>query len=147
MRPLNTIIFIDDNRGDNVYHRIILEELGISAKAEMFQLAENALAYIRSQPPNSVDLIFLDINMPRMNGFEFLDEYQKINSNLKARAVIVMLTTSCNPADEARARQYRDVKGFLSKPLTEEILQGIIQEHFSDEQHTATGEISAKQTD
>ena len=65
-------------------------------------------------------LILLDINMPIMDGFEFLEEYSKLDSNLKASTVVVMLTTSLHPRDLERADTFPDLKAYINKPLTKE---------------------------
>ena len=77
------------------------------------------------------DLIFLDINMPVMNGWEFLDEYQKLSKEQKAKMVLVMLTTSINPDDYEKSKQYPDVAGFRNKPLSTDLIKDIMHQHFN----------------
>lgn len=129
MSALKTIMLIDDNRGDNFYHRLIIEEAGIADRIETFEYAEKALAYLQQASARAVELIFLDINMPRMDGFQFLEDYKKLNNHQRAK-VIIMLTTSLNPLDETRARAFPEIKGFRNKPLTEEMLTEIVGNYF-----------------
>jgi CheY-like chemotaxis protein len=75
------------------------------------------------------DLIFLDINMPGMNGWEFLDEYNKIMDPTKNSLVVTMLTTSDNPDDKARAKDWKFVSDFITKPLTKEMMEKILAAH------------------
>jgi response regulator RpfG family c-di-GMP phosphodiesterase len=76
------------------------------------------------------DIIFLDINTPRMNGFEFLEEYKKLHESLKSKVLIIMLTTSVNPEDRKRAMSFKEVNEFLFKPLSIELIREIIERHF-----------------
>jgi len=130
-KKLNCILLIDDNDADNHYHQIIIEQMNIT---ESIQIAENgleALAFLKKENQVAPELIFLDINMPKMNGWEFLEEYKNLDAKQKAEIVIVMLTTSANPDDIKRAETIAEVNGFKVKPLTEEMLNEILDKHFS----------------
>ena len=96
-KQLNCVLLIDDNDDDNFYHRIILNETGVTRHIEVAETGYQALNFLRKvqQIP---ELIFLDINMPKMNGWEFLEHYRKLSLEQKNEAVIIMLTTSLNPA-------------------------------------------------
>jgi CheY-like chemotaxis protein len=73
------------------------------------------------------DLILLDINMPIMNGFEFLDEYEKLPAEEKGHHLIVMLTTSMLEVDKERAAKFGVLSEYIAKPLTEVQLARVIQ--------------------
>lgn len=134
---LNCLMVIDDDGPTNFINNIIIEEACCTNHLEIVDSGIKALRYLRKsyeveQQQNSLvqpDLIFLDINMPCMNGWEFLDEYKKINNNLFKKPVIIMLTTSINPDDKQRAESIPEVAGFENKPLTEEMIQRIIKTH------------------
>lgn len=126
MTQLNTILLVDDNKADNFFHKIILQKAGFSGNVLEFFYAEQALDFLKANT-TEVELILLDINMPRMNGFEFLEAYDQLSTNQKAKAVVIMLTTSLNPADKSRAVNFSDVKGFFNKPLTLENVKVLIE--------------------
>jgi CheY-like chemotaxis protein len=80
------------------------------------------------------ELILLDINMPVMNGFEFLRAFREMaDANNIPPPVIIILTTSTNVRDFDQLKDYEEVEVYLSKPLTEENLQFIIDTHFTQE--------------
>lgn len=88
-----------------------------------------ALDYLE-QAEHGPDLIFLDINMPRMNGWEFLDRYRNLDPNHKAKVIIIMLTTSLNPADVFRSSHIPEISEFETKPLTQKKLETILTTFF-----------------
>ena len=125
-QPLNEILLIDDDRSTNFLHQLILERAGICEKIEVKSSATQALEYLKRIEENGVkppDLIFLDLNMPIKNGWEFLEDFQALHL---AKPPIVILSTSMNPADHRRAVEEEVVRGFWQKPLSEETLQEVI---------------------
>ncbi|MCA9917122.1 MAG: response regulator [Anaerolineales bacterium] len=128
MTDLNTILLIDDNKADNFFHKVVLKKAGFSGDVLEMTYAEQALSLLETQT-TAVELIFLDINMPRMNGFEFLEAYDKLADEKRAKAIVIMLTTSLNPADRTRATTFMDVKGFCSKPLTVENVKILLEDY------------------
>ena len=68
--------------------------------------------------------------MPGMNGWEFLEAYSQLSDQQRGHIVVMMLTTSLNPDDKLRADNYQGVNGFLSKPLTKDLLKEILETHF-----------------
>lgn len=131
MPTLDLVWLIDDNEADNYYHQVIIKRSGIARRIRVFQYAEEALEALAAGDEVS-DMVFLDINMPRMNGFEFLEAYEKLNFHGKRSVVVVMLTTSVNPSDEDKASGYPDVREFCSKPLTVEALHQVVKRYFPD---------------
>ena len=129
-RKLNTIMLIDDSEADNFIHQHVLEEMEIADSIVVMDAADRALEYLKEMGNSAIDLIFLDINMPRMNGFEFLEEYNVLNLSNKETIIVVMLTTSVAPEDMTKAEQLK-AANYLPKPLTSESTMKIIEEYFS----------------
>ncbi len=137
MKKVNCILLIDDNHADNVYHSIIIRKAGICNHIKVAENGREGIDYIikcadsnHSNDFPKPELIYLDINMPGMNGFEFLEEYEKLDHDLKSKIVIVMLSTSLNPDDEKTARDNKEVAEFKNKPLTIEMLQDTVERYF-----------------
>jgi CheY-like chemotaxis protein len=128
-KQLNCVLLIDDNDDDNFYHELVLRETGITKQIHVSETALKALKFLETTS-TVPELIFLDINMPRLNGWEFLDRYRELDTEKKAAVVIIMLTTSVNPADKKRADTIPEVNSFESKPLTHEMVNNIIKKFF-----------------
>jgi CheY-like chemotaxis protein len=144
-QKLNCILVIDDDEPTNFFSRIILEEADCCNHIKTVQSGQEALDYLaQSEKPGadpnlypSPDLIFLDINMPAMNGWEFLDEYRKLNIAPQHKIIMVMLTTSLFPEDKAKAGRSPEISGFENKPLTQDKLERILKTYFVDRQQRA----------
>lgn len=131
-KKLNCILLVDDDNDDNFYHEIIIKEMDIVNKIDTAKNGIEAMAYLENETINPPDLIFLDLNMPKMNGWEFLEAYKNLSMAQKAKVLIIILTTSANPDDIKRAKEIQDVTGFESKPLSKEFLTEILERHFQD---------------
>lgn len=125
---IGTLMIIDDSEVDQMLCRRLVKRSGLVDNVIGFLSAEDALEYLRSQTLPAADAILLDINMPKMDGFEFLDAATRELGARFARIVIMMLTTSLNPYDQERARQYPVVKDYCNKPLLLEYLERLADE-------------------
>ncbi len=117
-----TCLLIDDNYIDNFVTRKILESGNFAEKIIVQQSPQDALTALQ-QGLVKPDVIFLDIRMPAMTGFEFLEEYDKLDLNLENPVKIFMLSSSLDPTDMHNSRNSRHVAQFIHKPLTYEALE------------------------
>ena len=124
-------MLIDDNADDNFFHEREIKKNDLGHIIITKNLGIKALEYLKLKEEPHADLIFLDINMPGMNGWEFLKEYNQLDKVLQSRAIIIILTTSENARDVARANTYSFVTDYITKPLTREIMGDIIKKYFS----------------
>ena len=126
-------MLVDDNPDDNFFHERVIKKNNIAEIVVAQQTGRDALEYLKMEKENEnlhPDLIFLDINMPGMNGWEFLEEYGKLDEKFKSRAVVIMLTTSENPDDKLKAEAMNAASEFKTKPLTKEMLDEIMEKYF-----------------
>jgi len=137
-QKLNCVLLIDDDEPTNFLNNMFIEETNCSKHIEVAQSAKDALEYLASsqQSENSnepfPELIFLDINMPSMDGWEFLEKYKELKKENSAQIIIIMLTTSLNPDDVLRAYQMPEISGFENKPLTTEKIDRIVKKYFGN---------------
>ncbi len=132
---LNCILLIDDDEPTNFLNELVIKQVDCAEKTVAVQSGQAALDFLKERINGGYPqpaLIFLDINMPVMNGWEFLEEYKKLDSDQKAKMVMVMLTTSLNPDDKDKADTIDAIDDFVSKPLTAEIVNEILNKHFAD---------------
>lgn len=129
-KKLNSILLVDDDPDDNYYHQIIINKMNMVNQIDIAVNGIEAIAYLKNENHIPPDILFLDLNMPKMNGWEFLEQYKSFSAEKKAKVLIVILTTSANPDDIKRAKEIEDVTGFETKPLTQELLTEILEQHF-----------------
>ncbi|GAB2772106.1 CheY-like chemotaxis protein [Hymenobacter luteus] len=133
MNKLSSILLVDDDKTTNFLNELMLKKMDVADRLLVALNGREALEMLRehcaSGTPTCPVLIFLDINMPVMNGFEFLDSYSQLPWMQHQTTIIVMLTTSLHSRDLHRAEQL-PVAGFVSKPLTAEKVEAILRQHF-----------------
>lgn len=135
-RPYDLVLSVDDNAIDRYICGTIVKKFNFAKRVIEFGMASKALEYLRENahlPENIPQIIFLDINMPGMNGFEFLEEASKLSVVIKNTCCIVMLTSSLNPDDKERATLSPIVKDYVNKPLNRAKLdevEAIFNDHF-----------------
>lgn len=131
MKRVSRILLIDDSESDNFIHTRRLTKMGVAGEVVTKTNGQEALDYIGGKG-GLPELIFLDINMPVMDGWTFLDNLRIIDSDRrKGTVVVAMLTSSLTNNDENRAESYDDVideKG--SKPLTVKFVEGLMEKYY-----------------
>lgn len=135
--PLDLILLVDDDETTNYVNKRLLTRLKVAREVKIMTNGEEAMAYLQritdgtGEPEEVIpDLIFLDIKMPVMDGFSFLEAYEKANLRGKNQVVILMLTSSASFYDLERLKQYQKVKKHISKALTEGDVRDLLQEFF-----------------
>lgn len=126
-------MLVDDNPDDNFFHERVIRNNQFSDCVIPMESAMEALDYLKGnmekQSPR-IDIILLDINMPGMNGWEFLEEYDKLDKKLKAGVIVVMLTTSESQEDKEKLLKLGFTTEFKTKPLTKEMMEEILEKYF-----------------
>jgi CheY-like chemotaxis protein len=130
MSHFQTILLIDDDSISNfITEKLILRE-DFAQQVISFLSAEAALTYLKNQQQQQLpapDIIFLDLNMPEMDGWEFMNEFKKFPPEFTAPSRVFMLSSAVDSKDIVQARTMEEIEDFISKPLTKEDM-GVIRE-------------------
>jgi len=128
MATYQSVMLVDDNEIDNIINEKIIESSSFAENILVFQTGQEALDYLREHQEdasNLPEIVFLDINMPIMDGFQFLEEFESFSEEVLKKCKIIMLSSSISPKDIDRAASSRYVKKYLNKPLNARYLQAI----------------------
>jgi len=124
---LETILFIDDDLITLMLCKMVISKASFSKEIATAKNGEDALKYFdtikTTQSINKPQLIFLDLNMPVMNGWEFLDSFNTEKYSEFHETKIIILSSTIDPADLERSKKYPSVIEFLSKPISKEMLE------------------------
>lgn len=130
---MRRVVLIDDDQVSNFVCESIIKSDGFADEVDSFEWAQDALEFLQrssvDDPDNFPDLIFLDINMPGMDGWAFIQEYRKLPEHVTGKCSLFMLSSAVDRKDIICAKSHEEVKDFFSKPLSPEIL-AIIREEF-----------------
>jgi len=139
-QKLNCILLIDDDLATNFINKRIIQKADISEHIQVALNGKEAIDYLCKKGNFESDtnefpqpqLILLDINMPVMDGWEFIEAYKKLDTVNKEEITIVMLSSSFNPADKAKAESIEQISDFKQKPMSKEALLEIIATYFPE---------------
>ncbi|MEQ9306119.1 MAG: response regulator [Marinoscillum sp.] len=129
MKKLDCILLVDDDEDCNFFHSRLIKKMDCASRIEVKYDGQAALKFLKSNKDFAVDLILLDINMPVMDGWNFLEEYDLLEDQKKSNAVI-MVSSSLNPDDRKRASSKGVVSDFATKYLNEQSMLKILNTHF-----------------
>ncbi len=123
MDKYKKILLVDDDETSNFLNELLIKGMDIVEEVSIASNGQEALNYLENESGSFPQLIFLDLNMPVMDGFEFLEAFEKTQTT---KVPVFILTSSNNFKDYERAKQF-DVAGYLIKPLTEEKIKGVLK--------------------
>lgn len=134
MAKINKVLIIDDDEINNFVCYKVINKNGFADQVKTLLSGEEGLAYLREMrdkgPGQIPDLILLDINMPIMNGWDFLHEYENMLPEFDKHPILLMLSSSVYEEDIEKANEHHEVQDYITKPLNKEVLDSIYEKHF-----------------
>ena len=130
MEKLSSVLLVDDDTTNNFLNELLFQQLNVTDRLLTAEDGARALDILENTAgPNEPALILLDVNMPGMGGIEFLEAYRRLPQAQRGATVIIMLTTTMDARDLSRLEEL-NIAGLVSKPLTKEKIDSILQLHF-----------------
>jgi CheY-like chemotaxis protein len=126
---ITLIMLIDDTREDLYINNRMIEKYGVNHKVTQFSMGTDAMEFLRENKENIdiiPDIIFLDIHMPQMNGFEFLVAYEDLPDAVKAKSKVYILSSTFDTEDIEKANSNPYVAHFYEKPLTKPVVELVV---------------------
>lgn len=127
-RDVDHILVVDDEDDCNFVTRLVLKKAGYTGRITCFTVAEEALDHMRGRD-DLPDLMFVDINMPRVNGFQFMETCENEGLLPNGLTSVVMFSSSNRPADLERALSFRSVQGYVEKALSVDSFERVLNDH------------------
>ena len=130
MQMFNNVLLIDDDAVSNAFNTILINTTKFAANVKSYLNARDAINYlknlIKTNHPAFSDIIFLDITMPEMDGWEFLEELNKFPEFILKDCKVIFLTSSIDEEDIEKSKSYKIVHDFISKLITEDDLEELL---------------------
>lgn len=129
MTRVRKFILVDDDAFNNKISAIAIKRVFGETDTRVFEVPEEGLAFIEKEyTKNPVPaILFLDINMPTLTGWEFLEEYEKFSDEIKKNISVYILSSSVDQRDIDKAKENKYIKGFVSKPLRTESVRSVME--------------------
>lgn len=119
------ILALEDSSSDLFFLRRSLQKVLPESRLHEFVYAEDAIRFLKSPERPHLDLLLVDINMPRMTGFEFADAYLELYPELRGNAPVYIVSSSLDPSDQALAKAHPAISGYVEKPITPDRIKAI----------------------
>ena len=130
-KRIDCILLIDDNADDNIYNQIIIEKMNITDNIKVAENGIEALDYLEKDQKRP-DLILLDINMPKMNGWEFLEIYRAYCGENNLSSNVIVLASSLSKEDQQKLENIPVIASHNIKPLTKQMLEEITSQYLKN---------------
>ncbi|MBU2976010.1 MULTISPECIES: response regulator [Zobellia] len=127
---IKSIVLVDDNNATNFIHETYLRRVNCAERVYSFTMGKKALEHLMNSKVFP-ELIFVDINMPTMDAWEFMELYKELDVALKINTRVILLTTSIIPSDKEKMEMYPEIDAMMYKPLNELAIKQIMVEHFN----------------
>lgn len=126
---MNCVLLVDDNPEDNFFHQRIIKKTGLVSQLVVKDMPNEALNFLQSdagQASECPEIILLDMHMPLMTGWEFVEAYNNLQNKPECRGIVLMLQPTTNPKDREKAMQTPNVLGTIEKPITAEAFTKLV---------------------
>ena len=134
MASIKKVYLVDDDEINNFICTNILKKINFCDDVLAYESGTEAIDALKEAIKNDQedvpDVIFLDINMPIMNGWDFLEEFKVLKKDINKNVSLFMLSSSIYQADVEKSKQYDEVVDFVTKPLNAEVLNDIKNQYF-----------------
>ncbi|MEM6963108.1 MAG: response regulator [Myxococcota bacterium] len=127
---MSDVLVIDDEHIERILLTRLVSKIDSSIEVVVFDYAEEAMSYLRSPERKVPRLIFVDINMPRVDGFQFAEDFAELYPELRGDSQVWMMSNSIDPRDRERAEKSPSVQGYIEKSGSDQAFLDVISGAF-----------------